>query len=186
MGRHVQCTLGCDNSCYSGDSVLGQVENGDTDIFRARLREERHRLDARQSDFAQKIKVKQSTLSEWETRSVSMKFDHFALLANAGIDVSYVLTGLRAGKLLNSDESHILDSYRRLDAGAQAALTVILDRLQGGRLPNARPPEQPRRPDDTKVYAENRVGLTGDFTDEPQAPSTSSTVHSPKGKFRHS
>lgn len=152
-------TVGC--CVYSGDSVLSQFENGTSDIIRLRLKEERQRIDARQGVFAEKIGVKQSTLSEWETKAVSLRFEHFALLADSGVDVGYVLTGQRSGKLLSRDESRVLDSFRHLDPGAQAALTIIIDRLRGERLPEAGPPEPSAH-------------------DELAAE----TVHAPRGKYR--
>jgi len=96
-----------------------------TDIIRARLREERRRVEPRQNIFAEKLGIKQSTLSEWETKAVSMKFEHLARLAEEGVDIQYVLTGRRGGGLLHRTESVLLDSFRCMADDTQAAFLVI-------------------------------------------------------------
>ena len=108
-----------------------------TDIFRVRLREERLRIDPRQREFAQKIGVKQSTLSEWETKAVSMKFEHLAMLASAGIDITYVFTGRRGSNLLSTSETLLLESFRRMDNLAQEAIVALADRAAIGSNPKA-------------------------------------------------
>lgn len=103
-----------------------------TDIIRERFREERRRVEPQQNVFAEKLGVKQSTLSEWETKSVSMKFEHLASLAALGIDLLYVFTGRRGGDLLSPDESILLDSFRRLSDDKHAALLTVVQAMIEG------------------------------------------------------
>ena len=100
---------------YFGKAEEGQLNFGMGEHFHHRLREERVRLAPKQADFASKLGVRQSQLSEWEKGSTGLKIDHMALLAAAGIDILYVVTGHRGGEQLALRESAPLSQFRSLD-----------------------------------------------------------------------
>lgn len=82
-----------------------------------RLREERERLGQNQTDFGQAAGVSRGTQKAYELESSSPDIRYLSGLQALGVDVTYVLTGMResaeAGDL-SPEESHLLQDYRRL------------------------------------------------------------------------
>ncbi|BGE68171.1 helix-turn-helix transcriptional regulator [Pseudomonas aeruginosa] len=104
----------------------------------ARLREERERLGLSQPRFAAIAGTTKQTLFSWETGKTAPDAFQIAALANAGVDVLYVLTGQRQGvpapapaqeqeAPLAPDERILLDNYRHSPPDAQAALKATSD-----------------------------------------------------------
>lgn len=75
--------------------------------FGERLREERERLGLSQTQFGELAQVTKKSQMLYESDQRSPKADYLTSVANAGIDVQYVLTGQRgqgAGSLSDGDE----------------------------------------------------------------------------------
>jgi len=89
-----------------------------------RLREERERLGQNQTDFGQAAGVSRGTQKAYELESSSPDIRYLSGLQALGVDVTYVLTGMResaeAGDL-SSEESHLLQDYRRLSDAQRAS-----------------------------------------------------------------
>lgn len=84
-----------------------------------RIKEERERLKYNQTDFAAIAKSTRKTLFNWESGSGSPTSEALAAWADVGLDVLYVVTGIRSGYVaqpLPADEQMWLDCYREWDA----------------------------------------------------------------------
>ncbi len=80
--------------------------------FSNRLREERKRLGLDQEEFARLGGVNRITQSGYETGKRSPDAVYLQQVAAAGVDVGYVLTGVRGVQDLSSDEMSLLNNYR--------------------------------------------------------------------------
>jgi len=116
---------------------------GNSQTFASRLREERIRLCPKQLKFAELSGIDNTVLSALENGKQNIRADHLELLANAGIDILYVISGRRGGALLSEAESKVLDAYRLLDPLARDAFLTVAQRMVGGAAENAL--HQPRR-----------------------------------------
>jgi len=95
-----------------------------------RLREERNRLGMSQPAFAAIAGTTKQTLFSWETGKTGPDAFQIALLAEAGVDVLYVLTGQRTPSVAQSlkpDEAALLDNYRHLRPDQQTLLKATSD-----------------------------------------------------------
>lgn len=61
-----------------------------------RIRGEREDLDMSQTAFAKIAGTTKQTLFSWETGKTFPNANQLALLADAGVDVNYILTGIRS------------------------------------------------------------------------------------------
>lgn len=107
-----------------------------------RLKEERIRLGKNQTEFAQIAAAAGASGTTRQSQSLYEKGDrmpdatYLAAVAEAGVDVSYVLTGERGGKValaLRPDEELVLEGYRQLDARGRAGVMALI----GGMSPPA-------------------------------------------------
>lgn len=89
-----------------------------------RLAEERVRLNMNKSQMASAGKVANSTYTNYEEGNRSPDADFLAAIAEAGVDVQYILTGVRynaiandpaAYTVLNKREQALLANYRAID-----------------------------------------------------------------------
>lgn len=96
-----------------------------------RLREERERLGLNQQDFAAIGGASKRSQIEWEKENAYPNAAFLAAIAAAGADVQYILTGVRAGGMTQSQtqgealtprEAALLDNYRNSGPNAQDAL----------------------------------------------------------------
>ena len=100
--------------------------------FGERLAEERKRLGLRQAEFASLTGTDVPKQSLYETGRRELRADYLARLADAKVDVIYVLTGQRAeGEWLNGGASALLDAYFALPAEMQRALVDFAASLRG-------------------------------------------------------
>lgn len=91
--------------------------------FGARLGEERRRLGLKQAEFAALVGTDVPKQSLYENGKRELRADYLARLAEAGIDVVYVLTGRRAeGEWLSGEASELLSAYLALPADMQRAV----------------------------------------------------------------
>lgn len=94
-----------------------------------RLREERRRLGLNQDDFAELGGVKKNAQLHYENGSRSPDAAYLTAIAEAGVDVLYVLTGSYSAGMLPTDESQLLAGYRALDARGKAGVLGMIGGL---------------------------------------------------------
>jgi transcriptional regulator with XRE-family HTH domain len=100
--------------------------------FGERLAEERKRLGLRQAEFAALVGTDVPKQSLYETGRRELRADYLARLADAKVDVGYVLTGQRSeGEWLDGGATALLDAYFALPAEMQRALVEFAASLRG-------------------------------------------------------
>lgn len=110
-----------------------------------RLREERIRLELSQPELAAACGVSRNSQINYEAEKNSPAISYFQHAAARGMDVSYVITGVRAHVQrvlkeeraafieLSARESGVLSSFRRLDEAGKRAVEQMLTALDPGR-----------------------------------------------------
>lgn len=113
--------------------------------FGERLREERLRLDLSQAAFGAAGGVTKKTQMLYESGDRSPDSVYLAAIAAAGVDLQYVLLGMRSPKepqrsgitlheedvaVLTPDETALLDSYRHAPPEGKAALKAVCAALE--------------------------------------------------------
>jgi transcriptional regulator with XRE-family HTH domain len=100
--------------------------------FGGRLAEERKRLGLKQAEFAVLVGTDVPKQSLYENDRRELRADYLARLADAKVDVVYVLTGQRSeGGWLTQAASDLLSSYLCLPADVQQAFTALAESLAG-------------------------------------------------------
>lgn len=93
----------------------------------SRLREERERLALNQDSFAELAGAKRRTLVDWEKGVSSPTAIQLNALSNAGVDVQYVVVGVRSMQALPAKEMFLLDVFMKASKERQdAALGALL------------------------------------------------------------
>ena len=99
--------------------------------FGARLAEERKRLGLKQAEFAALVGTDVPKQSLYENDRRELRADYLARLADARVDVVYVLTGQRSeGEWLEGGASDLLTAYLALPPDLQQALLDLAGRLR--------------------------------------------------------
>ena len=99
--------------------------------FGARLAEERKRLGLKQAEFAALVGTDVPKQSLYENDRRELRADYLARLADARVDVVYVLTGQRSeGEWLEGGASALLSAYLALPPDLQEALLDLAGRLR--------------------------------------------------------
>ncbi|MBM1191701.1 helix-turn-helix transcriptional regulator [Pseudomonas weihenstephanensis] len=115
------CKGECLKSCASGE--FQGVSAGE------RLREERMLLGLKQDEFAQLGGVNRNTQGSYEKGERNPDTAYLSAVAAAGVDVLYVLTGVRATRAvegLSSSEERLVSLYRQLTEDDQKAVHRIV------------------------------------------------------------
>jgi transcriptional regulator with XRE-family HTH domain len=108
--------------------------------FGYRLAEERKRLGLRQAEFAALVGSDVPKQSLYETGRRELRADYLARLADAKVDILYVLTGQRAeGEWLDGGASALLDAYFALPEEMQRALVEFARSLRSQFDPAPQP-----------------------------------------------
>lgn len=97
------------------------------DVFGERLKSERLRLGLSQSEFAVLGGVKQHAQFQYEKGMRRPNSDYLGALADAGVDVYYLLTGEEAACLQNEEERRVVAGFRRLEAHEREALLALIE-----------------------------------------------------------
>lgn len=97
--------------------------------FGDRLREERKRLELSQDAMAVAGGVQRLSQINYEAGKRSPDWDYLALVAAAGVDVQYVLTGKVSSAELSTDEDELLRGYRCLDIRGKVSVLGMVDGL---------------------------------------------------------
>lgn len=91
-----------------------------------RLREERERLGLSQPKFGELLGTTKQTVFAWETGRTAPDGLQLGVIAAAGADVLYIVTGQRGAPLapppLKPDEAALLDNYRHSPEDQQRLL----------------------------------------------------------------
>lgn len=97
-----------------------------------RIREERERLGFSQPAFAALAEASKSSQISWEKETAYPNAKALATWAKVGVDVSYVLTGVRMSSdhVLATDEAELLSLFRASPLAVKAAAIGAL--LGGG------------------------------------------------------
>ena len=125
--------------------------------FNERLREERKRLGLNQTDFSAFAAVSTETQSNYERGSRKPDSDYLEALAANGVDVGYLLTGVRMPaansttvgvaqaaaasedttmRAVTREEAALLDNYEAADERGRAAARSVLDALAQPKAAN--------------------------------------------------
>lgn len=93
-----------------------------------RLREERIRLELSQTEFAALGGVQKRSQINYESGERLPDAGYLASIASAGVDVAYVLTGIRVQSpppALSSEESSLIADYKGSSPGDRAAIRQL-------------------------------------------------------------
>lgn len=94
--------------------------------FGSRLAEERKRLGLKQAEFADIVGTDVPKQSLYENDRRELRADYLARLADAEVDIVYVLTGRRSeGEWLGQAPSDLLSAYLSLPPDLQDALAKM-------------------------------------------------------------
>jgi len=94
--------------------------------FGSRLAEERKRLGLKQAEFADLVGTDVPKQSLYENDRRELRADYLARLADADVDIVYVLTGRRSeGDWLDAGASDVLTCYLALPPEMQQALEAF-------------------------------------------------------------
>lgn len=94
-----------------------------------RLKEERERLGLNQTELGDIGKASRKTQFSYESDASSPSADYLERLYKAGVDVGYVITGVRGGEVLpayTKDEVAILRLWREASPDARAVAVRVL------------------------------------------------------------
>ena len=95
--------------------------------FGERLKEERERLRLNQTAFGEIGGVKKQAQLNYEKGERNPDAEYLALIAMAGVDVAYVLTGARAQNAATTPmEVALLDNYRNSAAEVRIGVSRLL------------------------------------------------------------
>lgn len=99
--------------------------------FGTRLAEERKRLGLKQAEFAKLVGTDVPKQSLYENDRRALRADYLARLADADVDIAYVLTGRRSeGAWLGEGPSDVLTCYLALPPEMQQALEAFMRSLR--------------------------------------------------------
>lgn len=97
-----------------------------------RLKEERLRLGISQTDLGAAGGVGKTTQINYEKGERSPDAEYLAAVAEKGVDVLYVVTGLRAtapADGFNAEEVRLVDRYRMMPVEGKATLDSVSEAL---------------------------------------------------------
>jgi transcriptional regulator with XRE-family HTH domain len=98
--------------------------------FGARLAEERKRLGLRQAEFAERVGTDVPKQSLYETGKRELRADYLARLAEADVDVVYVLTGRRSERGIGEGASALVSAYLTLPPSLQQSLKALAETMR--------------------------------------------------------
>ncbi|WP_045601245.1 helix-turn-helix domain-containing protein [Burkholderia thailandensis] len=102
----------------------------------ARLKEERERLATSQTDFAALGGVSKRAQITYEKGESTPDAAYLNLVAREGVDVQYVITGVRSSAALTRDEVELVERYR---AAPLAVKSAAIGALTAGASPDSAP-----------------------------------------------
>ena len=99
--------------------------------FGKRLADERRRLGLKQAGFAALVGTDVPKQSLYENDKRALRADYLVRLAEAGVDIVYVLTGRRGeGRALGQQASDLMTAYLALPADMRRAVEALARALR--------------------------------------------------------
>lgn len=157
-------------------------------MFSERLKEERKRLSISQTDFGTSCGVTKQAQIRYEKGVRSPDSDYLEQAHEIGVDVSYLITGIRTQPVeLPSDEAFLLNSFRSLNA-EQKEMTLQfwlggLGSLQADKNTNADNTDSaidsPNAKNKDSVVASPNSNNIDSVVGSPNSNNTNSVVGSP-------
>jgi transcriptional regulator with XRE-family HTH domain len=104
----------------------------------SRLREERERLGQGQAEMSAATGVKPRTYQDWERGIASVSTEFLSLAATLGLDVMYVVTGVRTNEATSLDPLRraVLASFNRCSPEKQIEAVQYMALLAAGVAPS--------------------------------------------------
>lgn len=102
-----------------------------------RLKEERIRLGFNQADFAALAGVAKTSQFNYEKGERSPDAEYLAAVAEAGVDILYVVTGNRtpqATASISEAESRVLEQYRSMSPESRASVERVAAALANYKI----------------------------------------------------
>ncbi len=96
-------------------------------LFNERLKEERSAKDLTQEEFSVLGGVKKQAQLNYEKGKRVPDLLYLANLAEAGIDIQYIVTGVRSTHALNEVEQKLMGCFKNADAGKKAAIMAVAE-----------------------------------------------------------
>lgn len=104
-------------------------------VFSRRLKEERKRIGYTQSELAVAAGITPKSQGVYESGKVSPSSEYLEKIFEQGIDVQYVITGIRSDVALKPDEREMLELYRKAPLSVKhAAYAALAAGVHGGNV----------------------------------------------------
>lgn len=94
-----------------------------------RLKQERQRLSMSQDDFSAVCGMKRRAQMSYEHDERSPDAEYLRALAEIGVDIQFVITGIASMSTLSKDENELLVTYRSLDVKGKARVLGVAEGL---------------------------------------------------------
>lgn len=108
-----------------------------------RLREDRGRLGWSVETFAERSGIHPTSVGNYERGERAPNAALLLVWHDIGIDIGYVLVGVRWGASVGPDEQYLLDRFQRLDDAERSIIMALISRLVGENIEPALSTETP-------------------------------------------
>lgn len=126
------------DSMFDWKAVKEQASFYDPLKSAERLKQERVRCEPHQGTFAKTVGISQARQSLLENGDRELRGDYLARISVEGLDVGYILTGLRSGgSALHPDEGMLVQFFKSLTAPDRRALLRVAAAMGGQSLPTS-------------------------------------------------
>ena len=98
----------------------------DKNTFGLRLKGERKRLGLTQEEFSSLGGVKKLAQINYEKDKTLPDVGYLLLVGEAGVDISYVLTGKLSTTDLSNEESNLISGFRSLDTRGKSGVLALI------------------------------------------------------------
>lgn len=106
-------------------------KNGAMKNLGRRLREERQRRGETVEDFADASGLHVTSVGNYERGDRAPNAALLLLWHDIGVDIGYVLTGVRWGAKVNQFEQDLIDRYGKLSSEEQAIISALIANMAG-------------------------------------------------------
>jgi len=127
-----------------------------------RLKSERTRLGFNQTEFAAIGGVQRRAQLFYEQDERRPDAGYLQAVARLGVDVQFVVTGVRSGQALSMDEEQLLARFRSLDLIGKARLLGMVEGI--GNSDTSLPSQTHKRSVQMTIHGSVGQQITGDIT----------------------
>ncbi|MFJ3315908.1 helix-turn-helix domain-containing protein [Herbaspirillum huttiense] len=127
-----------------------------------RLKSERTRLGFNQTEFAAIGGVQRRAQLFYEQDERRPDAGYLQAVARLGVDVQFVVTGIRSGQALSLDEEQLLARFRNLDLMGKARLLGMVEGI--GTSDTSAPSQTHKRNIQMTIHGSVGQQITGDIT----------------------